>query len=229
MYTMLSAARRLALGAAVAALVAGCGGFSTTPKPLLDALKSQVTSGDFQYEGKIDGSMTMVVGSKSYDGTISGTSKGKGQDSASFTSIEIAGGTYTQDTITIGDSTYSRTNDSSWTKGAKSDSSLADLFRIGMKIEDKGVETKFGQQLHRVEPTNLLDLDLASIGVGTSTGVSNMEITLVFWVKNDGTPAGVTQGSTYDQDNSGTATHVTMTMDVVFTNLSGVTIEAPAT
>jgi hypothetical protein len=141
--------------------------------------------------------------------------------------IAIAGTTQVQDQITVGDSTYRRTNGGSWAETARYEASFADLFGAGMKIEDKGVETKFGQPLHRLEPTNISELDLASLGLTGISGTTNFKISLVAWVKDDGTPAGMNQGTTYDQGSSGAVAHVTMSMDFGFDRLSGVTITAP--
>lgn len=239
MHSSRSLARGLALGVAVvlAVAVAACGSSSNTQKPsagtsgpssLVDNFKSQATKSDFQFEGPLTGSISISAGAANAAGQLTGTAKGKGQDSAMSITITIAGTTQVQDQITVGDSTYRRTNGGSWAKTARFEASLADLFGAGMKIEDKGVETKFGQQLHRLEPTNMSEIDLAALGLTGISGTTNMKISLIVWVKDDGTPAGMNQGTTYDMDSGGAVAHVTMSTDISFDRLSGVTIEAPS-
>jgi hypothetical protein len=217
------------LAAILVATVAGCGSSSGSRNPsprasdaAIDSFTRLATASDFQYQGPISGTLTL-------DGTsvpVTGTSKAKGQDASTSLSYTLMGQTMSQDQVTVGAATYSRANGGSWSKTSRHEASFADLLGAGMKLADRGVETKFGQQLHRLEPTNLSQLDLASLGGGAPEGTSDYQISLIVWVKDDGTPAGLSQSQSYVVDAN--SLRVAMSLDFTFESLSGVTIEAPS-
>jgi hypothetical protein len=225
MFSTPTLVRRVALGAiavAMVASVAACGS-----KSLTENFTSKITASDFQTAGTINGTMTVTVAAQKIDATFGGTIKLKGKDSAMTMSTTMIGSTSTTEQITIGDTKYEKGSDGTWKKTTKtaSDTGINDL--LGSGVTDKGVEAHNGQQLHRLETTKAVD-PKAFFGSSSAATMSNVKLSLTFWAKDDGSPAGMTITGTWTQDVSGTAADATMTMDFNFDTLSGVTIEAPS-
>lgn len=229
MFLAPSLARRIGLGVLAVVLVGSVAACSS--KSLVDNFTSKITASDFQASGPISGTLSMTLGGGTYDATISGTEKLKGKDSdQSMTTSLAATGTTpasasTTDIITVGDSTYTRSDNGAWTKAARSDSDITTILGA-VAIADKGVETHNGQQLHRLDSTKAFDPKL--IFSSSSSSLTDVKVTLTFWAKDDGTPAGMMIAGTYTQDMNGTPAAVTMSLDFSFTSLSGVTVEAPS-
>jgi hypothetical protein len=224
-----SLARRISLIAIVVAVggsIAACGS-----KSLVDNFTSKIQADDFQASGPITGTITMTAGGVTYNATVSGTLKIKGKDNAQTTTMDLAATdatpatSTTSDSITVGDWTYDRTDGGSWTKTARAASDDVASVLKGVTVADKGVETHFGQQLHRLESSKALD---PKVFFSDMSGISDANLSLTLWAKDDGTPAGMTVAGTFKQDQSGTTIDVTISVDFAFESLSGVTIEAPS-
>jgi hypothetical protein len=220
------------VGAAVAVSVAACGSNSATPKPsLIDSFTSKITAADFQASGALNGTYTMTVSGTAFSATITGTDKIHGKDSAMSMKLDMAATSTTpasstvNDSVDVGGFSYARTDGGAWSKTAKkSDTTITSVIsQVG--LVDKGVESHFNQQLHRLESTKPVP---ASLMFSDTTGVTNPNLTLTFWTKDDGTPAGMTMAATFTQVSSDSTGDVTMSLDVSFDSLSGVTIEAPS-
>ena len=220
-----SIARRIGLGAllfAVAATAAACGG----SRSLTDNFTSRITAGDFQVSGSATGSFSVSAGGMTFDGTAAGTFKAKGKDSASSLSMTIAGSTSTNDSVDVGDFSYTRTDGGAWTRSARTtDSGMDFAVMVSAGVTDKGVETHNGKQLHHLEPNQAVDPKQI---FGSDSAMSGGTFTVVFWATDDGTPAGLTVSGNWSQDMNGTTAQATITLDFNFDSLSGVTIEAPS-
>jgi hypothetical protein len=230
-----SVSRRIGLaviGAAVIVSVAACGSNSATAKPsLLDSFSAKITSADFQASGALTGSYKMTVSGTDFTATISGTDKIHGKDSDMSMKLDMAATSATpasstvNDSIDVGGFTYTRTDGGTWTKTAKTSTTTITSVIAQVGLADKGVESHFNQQLHRLESTKTVP---ASLMFADTTGVTDANLTLVFWAKDDGTPAGMEYAATYTQTSGDTSGQVTMTLDISFDSLSGVTIVAPS-
>jgi len=230
-----SISRRVGLavvGAAVVASVAACGSNSATPKPsLIDSFTSKITAADFQASGALTGTYTMTVSGTAFNATITGTDKIHGKDSAMSMKLDVAATSATpasstlNDSVDVGGFSYTRTDGGAWTKSAKTSDTTITTVISQVGLADKGVESHFNQQLHRLESTKPVPVSLM---FSDTTGVTNPNLALTFWTKDDGTPAGMTMAATYTQVSSDSSGDVTMSLDVSFDSLSGVTIEAPS-
>jgi hypothetical protein len=217
----------LAIVLAVVGSVSACGS-----KSLVDNFTSQIRADDFQASGPITGSFTMAAQGITVEVTLSGTMKVKGGDNAQKMTMSMAAtdatpaATQTNESVSVGDWTYSRDEGGDWTKEAR-DNDNEDLGSVikTVTVVDKGVETHYGQELHRLVSSEALDPE---VFFSDMTGISDPDLTLTFWAKDDGTPAGLTVEGTYTMDENGTPVDVTLTLDYQFQNLSGVTIEAPS-
>jgi hypothetical protein len=194
----------------------------------VDSFKAKIASGDFQAQGSVVGSITvaLIVGSTS--GSITGTFKFKGGDSADSITSQILGITTTYDNIVVGDWAYSRTNGGQWTKAPASGKTLQGFVGSGIVLTDEGLEAKFGQQLHRLTVANMAGVDLSAFGITAGPDQENLTVSsLSFWAEDDGTPAGLSVVASLDQKILYTPSHETVTLDISIDTLSGVTITAP--
>lgn len=249
-----SSSRRLALGSAIAMLVASvaaCGApgptpASTathipspaprptptpTPTPMsaLDSFRAKVTSPDFQAQGSVTGTVnvSLIVGSSS--GPVTGTFKVKGGDSDDSISSKILGNTITYDSIVVGGTAYSRSNGGGWSQSTASGRTLQDIVR-GIVLTDEGLQGKFGRLLHHLTVADVAGIDVAAFGISAGPDQSNLTLeSLSFWAGPDGTPAGLSLRASLDQKVSITTAHETVTLDISIDTLAGVTIAAPTT
>jgi hypothetical protein len=218
---------RLALCVVVVAAVAGCRAAAGTPRTIAETVKRALASGYFQAEGTESGYTDATANSKTVHTTFSGNTKVKGDDDASTLAFTTNGVTFTVDFVNLGSWSYERVNGGDWTKSARAHSIyMSKLVTAGLVLEDKGVETKFSRQVHRVESTNLSRAMYETAGADLSN-LGNYTVTLIFWTQDDGTLVGTTQLVSYDDTVEGVTSHVESVHDVVFEKYGGVTIEAP--
>lgn len=181
----------------------------------------------FQFEASVSGHSEATGRGETTNSTTTGTLKAKGSDEA--LSIVVKGGkeSVAFEAIHLGEWSYERDEQGVWTKKARADfSTYPKLLQAGLKVEGKGVEARFGRQLHRVESTNITDELLVDAGWKKENGPP-YPLRLIVWAQDDGTPVGVTESQSYDLTFSGVTTHFESSTDFVFEKFSGVTIEAP--
>ena len=194
----------------------------------LAILKARIASSDFQAQGSVVGSIkvALIIGSRS--GSITGTFKVKGGDSAVSITSDVLGIKTASDNIVVGDSAYSRTNGGNWTEAPASGKTLQGFVAGGIVLIDEGVEAKFGRQLHQLSVADMADVDLSAFGITAGPGQENLTVSsLSFWAEDDGAPAGLSIAASLDQKIFGTPSHETVTLDIGIDTLSGVTITAP--
>jgi hypothetical protein len=221
-----SALARVSRGTAILVAVAVLNGCSSSGggQSLTDTFMSKAAAADFQAAGSIAGTISMSMGGQSFDGTYTGTFSVKGKDSSTSMTTTIAGGTSVSDQVSVGDSDYSRSDDGQWTKTPRSDQGLSVPAMLAGGVTDKGAETHNGQQLHRLE----LNKTPAARDVFSDPNMANGNFSVIFWAKDDGTPAGMTISGSWSQDINGAQATATLNMDFTFEKLSGVTVEAPS-
>jgi len=196
----------------------------------LDGFRARLTRSDFQAQGPITGSIQAKVLFGSSSGTVTGTFKVKGADSAVSITSKILGISISYDNIVVGGVSYSRSNGGGWSKGQASGKTIQSLMSSGIVLTDVGVQTKFGKQLHHLVVANVAGVDLSTFGITAGPDQSNLTLNaLSFWAQADGTPAGVSIEASLDQKILGTQSHETVTLDISINSLSGVTITAPKT
>jgi hypothetical protein len=220
-----SIARRIGTGALLMALAASAVACSGGSSNLVDNFAEKVNSSDFQASGTISGSMSFTVSGQKFDVPLSGTIALKGQDSQMSMKMTVLGQETTQDSITVGDKSYSRSGGGAWdvkTKDA-TEMGINDMLKAAGFV-DKGVETHNGQQLHKLASPKPIDPKL--LGFGDS--ISNATVDVFFWARDDGTFAAMTWSGSFDQDQNSMKMPVTMDISFDFNTYSGVTITAPS-
>lgn len=233
--------RTLAALAALAIATAGCGASTTpspapTPTPTVAPTPTPVDVGAVfleQLTGAQAGSLP-VTGTASFGGVeaaITGAFESSGaDDSASTMTFDVAGSKQVSESIRIGTQKWSRDNGGVWIldpKPADSTKSLMAYLKTLTTLDDKGVETKDGRELHHLVAPAGAELTAETMGLDPS--IQDADIQVDFWAEEDGTPAVMSIAVAWSQASGATTVPVEMAMDV---DLAGfgtpVTIEAPA-
>lgn len=228
----------LALGGVIVLALVGCGaGATPTPAPTPTAAPTPTpvdvgavflaqvigpTSGRLPATGTISGGGT--------EGTITGTLESSGgDDSASTMTFEIDGSKQTSESIRVGTKKWSREDGGVWIldpRPAATTNNLMAYLKTLTALEDTGIETKGGRQLHHLVPPAGADLSPEAMGLDSSLQDAVIEVD--FWAEDDGTPAVMSIKVAWNQPNGGATLPVEMAMDV---DLSGfgtpATIEPP--
>jgi hypothetical protein len=242
--TILAAPRRLALAALVVAFGgAACGGSTPTTAPTASptvaptptatpfdvsaAFLEIISDPDFSAKMDVDGTMEMGV-----TATLTGTITGSGDDSRTILTIDVAGTRVETESIATGGKAYSRTAPGPWLEvdvpsGASDEQSLTGWLQTLDTIEDLGVVTKNGEQLHHLSagdepvPPGALGLDARTF--------TDPEVTIDFYAEDDGTPAVFSVDGSWTQLINGLDFDVSFVMDLTLSNVgSPITIKAPS-
>jgi hypothetical protein len=214
------------LAVAVVGSLAAC-----SSKSLMDNFTAKITAPDFQASGALNGTYSITISGTTINAKITGSDKIKGKDGAMSMTIaaDATGSTQafstTTDNVDVAGTTYTRTDGGAWSKTADTTSTTITGVIGSIGLTEKDVESHFGQQLHRLDSTKPVP---ASLLFSDTSGITNPSLTLTFWAKDDGTPAGMTIAATYSQASGSASGDVTMSLDVSFDSLSGVTIDVPS-
>ncbi len=194
-----------------------------TPSPsaadVSAAFVKQLVSPTFSGTATITGDMTIGP----LGGDITGSGTYNGQDSNMKLTINV--GTFKQETETtkIGTSTWSRKSPGPWLEvpakaaGAR-DTSLGGILRSIVTVNDVGVESRDGRQLHHLQSAEGNELAAAAFGLDESAA-KDAEFTLDFYATDDGTPAIMAIDGSWTQVNGATGVPATMSFDLVLDNV----------
>jgi hypothetical protein len=136
------------------------------------------------------------------------------------------GTTSSSDRVYLGASTYYRDNGSKWAKRARLDQDIRPLTILftNRAFTNKGLEAKADKQLHRIEITDTASFDSE---YETAQGVSNANLTLVFWTDDQGIPVAYNLSGTFVMVVKGLSENFEINEDWSIVKTSGVTISAP--
>jgi hypothetical protein len=211
----------------LAIVAAGCGAAATptpapTPAPTPTAAPTPTPvdiAAAFLAEVTATSGRLPVTGTATFGGTeaaLTGLFESSGaDDSASTMTLDIGGSTQTTESIRIGTQKWSRQDGGVWIldpEPADSTKSLGAWLRGLTMLEDEGVETKDGRQLHHLVPSAAEALTPEAMGLDPS--IQDAVITVDFWAEDDGTPAIMSITVTWNQASGTTTVPVEMTMDV---------------
>lgn len=205
---------------------------ATLPASVVDRFLARIIAEDFQFEATVTG--TVEDGFQGLN-AVWGTASMKGYDSAWH--LQVAGDGWIpwglNYSVFLGDTWYTESGGrvgcpdgtcASVREKGGADSYLA-WFRSIRALNDGGVVAWHGQEVHvlragyvEVGRGSLLDL------ADTST-FSDLQLGLVFLVRSDGEPAGMSLDATWY--TRGARGDCELVLDYTFDKLSGVTIEAP--
>ncbi len=172
---------------------------------------------------------SMKVGA--VDVAISGSLTIAGSDSQSTIVLEAPGGSQTQDSIRVGATEWNRAGDGPWVANPEpvDRSKSLPAFLAGLtSLEDVGVETRDGRQLHHLRPPASLTVSAEALGFATP-GVQDATVGVDFWAEADGTPALWSFAIAWRQASGATSVPIQLAMDLDLAGLGrSATVEAPA-
>jgi hypothetical protein len=192
-----------------------------------DKFYALTSKADFQYEATFTQTTVDFDGTTVWRTPTTGTAAANGPD---CTDKRTSGSTKTTtyEEFLVGSFKYDRQDAGKWKKAARNPEEPCLVTRElkPRRYTDTGLEIKNALHLHRLE---LMDPEgLASeVRKASPDGVSNISVTLVVWVKDDGTPVAMQESQSADVIRQGKKYRVSTSVDVTFTKLSGVTITPP--
>jgi hypothetical protein len=202
-------------------------GASPTMSPVVKEYLAYVARPDFQFKAKFTNVTKATVAGSPWEMDMNGTISYKGGDDTDSHREIVSGAVTTYDYVNIGSDTYESKNSGPWTKTARTASSIASdalMFSSTLALADKGVETKNGAQLHRLEA----DHDVfTKAEVKYTTGATEADVNFTIWVTSEGIPAAYEYAGWVVAPVSGKLTKVETTQDLRVFALSGVSISAP--
>jgi len=233
--------RAIALLGVLTMVAAACGGGATptpvptptptptasptpTPVDVAAAFLAQVTD----TSGRMPVTGTMMFGGT--EAAITGLFESTGaDDSASTMTIDVDGSTQTTESIRIGTKKWSREDGGVWVldpEPADNAKGLATWLKSLTTLEDTGVETKDGRQLHHLAPPSAEALTPEALGLDPA--IKDAVIAVDLWAEDDGTPAVMSITVTWSQASGTTTVPVEMALDVDLSGLgAAATISAP--
>ena len=203
-------------------------GASPTVSPVVLKFLAIVARPDFQFAAKFTNDQTFTYNGTAMDDSQSGTMSYKGGDDTDSHRETLNGAVTTYDYVHLGQTTYERKNGGAWTRSVRPATDIAGdrlLFTPTAAFVDRGLETKNGAQLHRLEIAD--QGAFAKSMMKTSVGATAAQVTLTVWVQDDGTPADIELSGWVQVPVSGVSTRVTDIEEFRITSTSGVTITAP--
>jgi hypothetical protein len=203
-------------------------GPSTQPSTRLDvveAFRSKMASVR-SFEATIDGMVT--VGENMVP--VGGTLQVSGSDSHQVLTMMPGGEPRTTETIKVDGTTYTRRGDA-WFAAAPSSTGtggIDDAFVKAMTgLTDVGTVSKDGQTFHRLTPPPGTTLLLSSFGAATA-GSADGPMTIEFYAKDDGTPAGIGIDGTWTQKVDKVDQTASMHLDFALDTAKTMTIDKPS-
>jgi hypothetical protein len=210
------------------AVVSLAPGASPTMSPVVRKFLAYVARPDFQLKAKFTVSSIYTVSGLPKNVTQSGTLSYKSGDDSDNLRETVNGTVTTYADFDIGSYSYESKNGGPWTRSSRpTGDSEADrlLFAPTMTFLDRGVETKNGTQLHRLELADPSSFNKAWLK--TQPELTDTQQTYTVWVRDDGTPAAYRLSGPVEISIGGTPTSMANDQEFRIFALSGVSITAP--
>ncbi len=161
---------------------------------------------------------------------LSGTMTIAGDASQSSITLEAPGGSQTNETIRVGTNEWERATGGPWVTNpepADTSKSLSAFLETLTSLEDKGIETRDGRQLHRLVPPPSVTFSAETLGFDAESA-RDATIAMEFWAEDDGTPAFWSFDIGWNQVSGTTTIPVAMTLDLDLSGLGrAATVVAP--
>jgi hypothetical protein len=203
-------------------------GAAPTVSPLVAKYQAYASRTDAEMVGKFVDTGSAVVGGKTVNVRTSGTTRSKGNATASSQRETYEGTVLTRDTVSLGKFDYESINSGAWTKKARANSSKSSHQFGSLPSDlllDRGVETKNGLQLHRLEIADSVAFSKSM--VSESTEMTDAQFNITVWVDDEGMPAAYKMEGWAVEPINGVSSKVAIVYDLRVIATSGVTITAP--
>jgi hypothetical protein len=218
------------MAAAAAILIAGCGSTATPSVPGSVASPTVVASpsvaaadvraafldviADPKFSGKaaISGSIALA----GITGDVSGDWTFNGPDSHYKTTVSLPGSEQTNESITIGPDGWERSGEGPWLEKEKvtdPDKSFTKMLAVLASLEDLGIESRDGADLHHFQPPNGGSVPAEALGF-TTPEIQDPKATADFYATDTGAPEVFVFHLTWTQAIGGQDSQVTMEMQM---------------
>jgi hypothetical protein len=204
-------------------------GASPTTSPISAKLMAFMSQHS-QVRARVWMSISGTAGSVPVKVTMSGSMSSDGDSDTISYRTTANGAVTTKDTVDVGQTSYASDNGGSWTKSARSASSVSSAespLTPTMRFVDKGVESKYGVELHRLELIDATALTAATLKNLGPPSFQTGEFTLTIWTTDDGTPSVLEEDGSYQGTSDSGPTKGTMVEEFRFIAFSAETITAP--
>lgn len=192
---------------------------SPSPVDVSAVFLKTLSSSTFSSTADISGTMTIGP----LRGEISGDAVFDGKDSSM--NMKIVAGSFNQDTsqVQVGDKGWAMKEPGPWLEQPKkttttSGSSIGDILRSLIKVNDLGVVTKAGQSLHHLQFAGADKISGTLIGLDPK-GTKDSTFSLDFYATDAGVPAVMTMSGTWTQVTATADVPCSMTFDIAFTDV----------
>jgi hypothetical protein len=204
-------------------------GASPTTSPISTKLMAFMSQHS-QVRAKVWMSISGTAGSVQVKVTMSGSMSSDGDSDTISYRTTANGAVTTKDTVDVGQTSYVSDNGGSWTKSARSASSVSSAeapLTPTMRFVDKGVESKYGVELHRLELIDTTALTAATLKNLGPPSFQTGQFTLTVWTTDAGAPSVLEEDGSYQGTSANGPTKGTLVEEFRFTAFSGVVITAP--
>jgi hypothetical protein len=161
---------------------------------------------------------------------MTGTITISADDSQSIITLETPGASQTQQSIRVGSQQWNSSDGGPWLLNPTPNDrtkSLSAFLQTLTSLEDRGVATHGGRQLHRLVPPASATISPEALGF-TSPGMQGTKIAMEFWAEDDGSPAAWSFDVTWNQASGTTTVAARLVMDLDLSGLGQpVTVAAP--
>jgi hypothetical protein len=190
-----------------------------SPSPIADvapafkAAWAKVTSGQMTLAGQA------TVGPVQL--TIAGTTTFDGLDSSDTTTTTVSGVASETDHVATGGKRYVKKGTGPWledTSTAPANTLSHELGRVAALVTDSGLDSHNGTPAHKLVLPPGTAFDASTLGLASS-GATDVQVTVTFYAKDDGTPVAVTLDATWSQPSGSSSVPVHMTLDIALSQL----------
>jgi hypothetical protein len=153
--------------------------------------------------------------------TIAGSTTFSGLDSSDVTTTTISGVPSQVSHVQTGGKRYVKTGAGPWlddTSVAPANNLSKELARVAAVVTDSGVESHRGTPAHKLLPPPGTTFDPAALGLAAA-GATGVQVSVVFYAKDDGTPVAVTIDASWSQGSGASTAAVAMNLDITLSQL----------
>jgi hypothetical protein len=200
---------------------------SASPSQGVDVAAAFIERMALMRSGTLDVGGTFTFGP--LGGDVSGEMAFSGSNSRSSMTISLAGNDQVQESVRIGDESWTRTQPGPWLvdETPPTSDTLGEFLKTLLAVEDLGIETRGGRDLHHLGVPSGSEISPAAIGIDTEL-MKDPRVALDFYAGPDGTPVIMVFEVGWSQDAGGQDLPAEMTLDFAFAGLDdSLTIEPP--
>ena len=200
-----------------------------TPTPVDVAKQFLATLSQKDFASRLSVSGSLTVGTLTFP--VGGQGALAGSDSDSTLTIVLPAGEQTMQTISVGNEKFERRNGGPWLRQPQptggGGETLGSVLRAIETVEDVGIVSRDGRELHRLKPAATAVIEPAAFGL-TDPAMKDASVTIEFFAEEDGTPAAMVVAAEWTLVSGDQQVEAAMSLDFRFEYIGpAVKIERP--